>query len=138
MFKETQKNVNFKKVFKIKIKGLKYTKLQLGVVGLRALQSSRLLPKQMETLRLIFTRGTKKSGKIWLSTKINYLLSKKSKGSRMGKGVGKPTTWVIEVKVGQIIIEFSNVIGVNIIEILIQMANKMPVKVDFIFKQFRY
>ena len=55
---------------------------------MRALQSTRLKPDQMETIRRIFVRNTLRLGKIWLNTKINYLTTKKSQGSRMGKGVG--------------------------------------------------
>lgn len=138
MFNNTQKSFKFKKVFKLKMKNLKFSLLKLGFIGLRVLQSTRLLPNQMETLRRIFVRTTLRLGKIWLSTKINYLLSKKSTGSRMGKGVGGTSNWVIEVKVGQIVTEFSLVFDVDIKKMLLYMANKMPVNVDFVFRFIRY
>lgn len=134
----TQKSFKFKKVFKLKMKSLKFNSLKLGVFGLRALQSTRLKTTQMETLRRIFVRATLRTGKIWLYTKINYLLTKKSSGSRMGKGVGSTSNWVIEIKLGQIIIEFSFVFDVDIKNILLHMANKMPITVDFVFKQLKY
>lgn len=138
MFNNTQKVFKFKKVFKLKLKNLKFTSLKFGSVGLRALQSIRLLPKQMETLRRIFVRTTLRMGKIWLCSKINYLLTKKSTGSRMGKGVGSTNNWVIEIKVGQLIVEFSRVYEINIKDMLLHMANKMPISVDFVFKNLNY
>ena len=107
MFNKTQKLFTFKKVFKLKIKSFKFTMLKLGIVGIRALQSSRLIPDQMETLRRIFVKTTLRFGKIWLNTEINYLLTQKSQGSRMGKGVGSVKDWIIEIKLGQIFIEFN-------------------------------
>lgn len=138
VFNNTQKTFRFKKVFKLKIKNLKFTKLRFGIYGLRALQSTRLLPNQMETLRRIFVRTTLRLGKIWLYTKINYLLSKKSSGARMGKGIGNMSSWVIEIKLGQIIIEFSMVLDIDIKSMLLKMANKMPITVDFVFKELKY
>jgi len=64
MFNNTQKKFIFKKVFKIKIKNLKYTVLNLGVIGVRALQSIRLEPNQMETIRRLFVRATLRMGRI--------------------------------------------------------------------------
>jgi len=137
MFNKTQKLFTFKKVFKLKIKSFKFTMLKLGIVGIRALQSSRLIPDQMETLRRIFVKTTLRFGKIWLNTEINYLLTQKSQGSRMGKGVGSVKDWIIEIKLGQIFIEFSYV-EIDIKLMLLKMSKKMPIIVDFVFKNYRY
>jgi ribosomal protein L16/L10AE len=42
----------------------------------------------MEMIRRVFVRTTLRMGKIWLNTKINFMLTSKSQGTRMGKGVG--------------------------------------------------
>ena len=56
----------------------------------------------------------------------------------MGKGVGSTSNWVIEIKVGQMIVEFSPTFDINLRAMLLHMANKMPVSVDFVFKNLRY
>lgn len=137
MFNNTQKKFIFKKIFKLKIKNLKYNVLGLGIIAVRALQSTRLEPNQMETIRRLFVRATLRMGRIWLKNKINFKTSKKSQGSRMGKGVGSFKDWVIETKLGQIIVEFSFV-DFDPKELLIKMAKKMPISVDFIFKNYKY
>ena len=137
MFNNTQKLFLYKKVFKLTIKNIKFNTLKLGIIGMRALQSTRLKPDQMETIRRIFVRNTLRLGKIWLNTKINFLTTKKSQGSRMGKGVGSVKDWIIEVKLGQIITEFSYV-EVNTKSMLLKMSKKMPIYVDFVFKFYKY
>ena len=137
MFNNTQKLFLYKKVFKLTIKNIKFNALKLGIIGIRALQSTRLKPAQMETIRRIFVRNTLRTGKLWLNTKINYLTTKKSQGSRMGKGVGSVKDWIIEIKLGQIIVEFSFVeISTKIM--LLNMSKKLPIYVDFIFKFYKY
>lgn len=137
MFNSTQKKFIFKKVFKLKIKNFKYTTFNLGVIAIRALQSTRLKPDQMETLRRLFVRATLRMGRIWLKTKINFKTSKKSQGSRMGKGVGAFKDWVIEVKAGQFIVEFSFV-DFDPSDLLLRMSKKLPIVVDFVYKNYKY
>jgi ribosomal protein L16/L10AE len=65
------------------------------------------------------------------------MLTSKSQGTRMGKGVGSTKEWVIETKVGQIVVEISWV-DADMYAILLKMSKKFPVKVDFVFKDYRY
>lgn len=138
MFNKTVKTYIFKKRFKLKLKNLKYTAINLGIASVRTLQSMRLKPNQMESLRRVFVRATMRFGRIWLRTGINYLLTKKSQGSRMGKGIGSVKDWVIEVKTGQQIIEFSFVEDVDVLLLLSKLSKKMPVKVEYVLKNFKY
>lgn len=64
MFNNTQKKFIFKKTFKIKVKNLKYNVLNLGIIAVRVLQSTRLKPDQMETIRRLFVRATFRMGRI--------------------------------------------------------------------------
>ena len=83
------KNVyKFKKVYKKKIKSFKFNDISIGIIGLRARESARLTPKQLEAVRRIVVRRTQRLGRFWLRAFIDQPLTKKSKGSRMGKGVG--------------------------------------------------
>ena len=47
--------------------------------------------------------------KIWVFLKANYPISKKSKNSRMGKGKGAFTRWVIRLNQGHVLMEFNNI-----------------------------
>jgi ribosomal protein L16/L10AE len=53
----------FKKVYKKKIKNIKFNSVTVGVVGIRARESGRLTPKQLEAIRRIIVRITKRAGK---------------------------------------------------------------------------
>jgi ribosomal protein L16/L10AE len=57
-------------------------------MGIRILESCRLTAKQLEAIRRVFVRETKREGSFFIRVQNNQLLTKKSKGSRMGKGVG--------------------------------------------------
>ena len=137
MFNKIQKSYIFKKIFKLKIKNLKFNGFKIGILGMRVLQSVRLLPDQMESIRRVFVRATSRMGRVWLTNKINYQISKKSSGSRMGKGVGSPKTWIIEIKLGQMIVEFSYV-SINTSKFIKSVSRKMPVKTEFVFKPYLY
>jgi large subunit ribosomal protein L16 len=88
MFDNVQNSYLFKKIYKKKIKNIKFNSVKIGIVAIRALESGRLTPKQLESIRRIVVRLTKRAGKFWLRVFVDQPLLKKSKGSRMGKGAG--------------------------------------------------
>jgi ribosomal protein L16 len=88
MFDKIQNVYKFKKVYKKKIKNFKFNNIGVGMVAIRALESGRITPKQLECIRRVVVRKTQRVGKFWLRTFIDQPLTKKSKGSRMGKGAG--------------------------------------------------
>jgi ribosomal protein L16/L10AE len=53
----------FKKVYKKKIKNTKFNSVCIGIVGIRARESGRLTPKQLEAIRRVIVRVTKRAGK---------------------------------------------------------------------------
>jgi large subunit ribosomal protein L16 len=88
MFDKIKNVFKFKKIFKKKIKAFKFNTVELGIIGVRALESARLTPKQLEAVRRVVVRQTQRLGRFWLRAHIDQPLTKKAKGSRMGKGVG--------------------------------------------------
>jgi ribosomal protein L16/L10AE len=56
----------------------------------------------------------------------------------MGKGVGNIALWVMDVKVGQIILEISAITIKIAKKILVTAAGKLPVKSEFVFKKLNY
>jgi large subunit ribosomal protein L16 len=128
----------FKKVYKKKIKNIKFNSVRVGIVGIRACESGRLTPKQLEAIRRVIVRVTKRAGKFWLRVFVDQPLVKKSKGSRMGKGAGNIALWVMDIKLGQIILEISAITIKIAKKILVTAAGKLPIKSEFVFKKFNY
>lgn len=128
----------FKKVYKKKIKNIKFNSIKIGIIGIRACESGRLTPKQLEAIRRVVVRITKRTGKFWLRVFVDQPLVKKSKGSRMGKGAGGISLWVMDIKVGQIILEIS-AITLKIAKRIVTVASgKLPIKSEFVFKKINY
>jgi ribosomal protein L16/L10AE len=53
----------FKKVYKKKIKNIKFNSVCVGIIGIRARESGRLTPKQLEAIRRVIVKITKRAGK---------------------------------------------------------------------------
>lgn len=88
MLNNIQNSYSFKKIYKKKIKNVKFNSIKVGIIAIRALESGRLTPKQLESIRRIVVRLTKRAGKFWLRVFVDQPIFKKSKSSRMGKGAG--------------------------------------------------
>jgi len=83
-------------VFKKQHKILSYNKqvgfgasnLAFGFFGLKAIAFGILTKKQIEAVRKIIMRKTKKLGKLFIRVFFNFPLTKKPVLTRMGKGCG--------------------------------------------------
>lgn len=62
--------------------------------------------------------------KVWVNLKANFPISRKSKNSRMGKGKGSFSRWMIKLNQNSTILEFKNV-DYNRIKKLTSYWNKM-------------
>lgn len=131
-------NFKYKKQYKLKIKTHKFNDLIHGVFGLRILESCRLTAKQLESIRRVFVRITKRESKFWLRVFINKRLTQKSKGSRMGKGVGNFESCVIDVKAGQVLFECSHVEQQLLESFLLGIKGKIPAKTENIFRSIDF
>jgi large subunit ribosomal protein L16 len=138
MINNIQSSYSFKKVYKKKIKNVKFNSIKIGIVGIRALESGRLTPKQLESIRRILVRLTKRAGKFWLRVFVDQPLVKKSKGSRMGKGSGNIDLWVMDVKLGQVILEISAITIKVAKKIVVSSLGKLPMNSEVIFKTINY
>lgn len=140
-----RKNINFKKVHKkAHLTNLKtafinnkvaISKIHYGDIGLKAITSGFLTFKQIEAARRTISRLTGRNNKIWIRVYPDHILTKKSKGSRMGKGVGSPSSWVIFVKTGTVIFEINKmVISKKAYLSLISASKKLSVKTKIIYR----
>lgn len=88
------------------------TTFAYGDVALVLLKPLRMSSKSFFRLKLFLKRAVRKSDYtkrfFWLALFPHLPLSKKPKGMRMGKGVGKLSTWHTLVSGGTLLIEFRN------------------------------
>ena len=95
----------------------KETKLKFGDYGLFFSHQGRFEIKYIFILRKILRKLKKKKPKrrkitlnkarlIWFVLFPNFIISKKSKNSRMGKGKGELERWTIRVRSGLVFLEF--------------------------------
>ena len=127
--------MQFKKKFKKKFKTSNFNHLDQNIMGVRVMESCRITAKQLESIRRVFVRETKREGRFFIRMQLNQALTKKSKGSRMGKGVGAIDSWVIDVKPGSIIFEFTFFDEKAIISFLSGIKGKLPVKAEVLYKE---
>ena len=106
--------------------------LQYGDSGLKILQPLRLPAKHIYRLKLYLKKATRRSDftkrLIWFNIFPHLPLTKKSKGVRMGKGVGKLSTWVSYLRAGSFIFELKNLRLGRTTYFLKQIAFKLPVR----------
>ena len=103
-------------------------------MGLRVLESCRLTSKQLESIRRVFVRLTKREGRFLIRVFLNQSITKKAKGSRMGKGVGPLESWVIDVKAGQLIFEFTFLNEKIVKSFLAGIKSKIPAKTVLVLR----
>ena len=126
------------KRFKKKWKTYKFSELIQGVCGFRLLESCRLTLKQLETIRRVFVRLTKREGKFFIRLATNQIVTKKSKGSRMGKGTGSFDSFIIDAKAGQIVFEFSFFNIKTIKNFIAAIKSKLPSKTVIVYRNLDY
>jgi large subunit ribosomal protein L16 len=119
-----QKNRFFKKP--------KKNLLKFGNSGFLVIKEGRLELIQLSILKKLIKKLIKKKkneknmdlNKIWFSIKPNFILQRKSKNSRMGKGKGMFERRVIRVNRGFILFEFSG-FSINKLKFIINIINKL-------------
>jgi large subunit ribosomal protein L16 len=100
----------FKKYQKTKIKktGKKNTNvytLQYGTIGLQALENGLVTPQQLESVRRVIIRHLRKVGRLWINIYPDWVITKKPKEVRMGRGKGDFHNFACRIFSGKIILE---------------------------------
>jgi large subunit ribosomal protein L16 len=134
------KQKKYLKNFKGRIQNLKSCThqlfLQYGQYGLKACQSGRLTPKQLEILRKILIQNFGRQTKIWFFLYPNFPITRKPKEVRMGKGKGSLYIYIAKIYSGRFILEFTTILG-NYDEffvILRKLQKLLPIKTLIIKK----
>lgn len=110
-------------------------RLSFGAYGLKSLEKnqSNIKASQIEAVRKVIVRRTRRIGQIWIRTFPYKPISEKPTKTRMGKGKGSVQYWVCPVKSGQILFEPSGGIPKEIAkEILEASSQKLPILTKFV------
>ena len=130
-----QKNRFFKKPNKIK--------LNFGEFGFFTSREGRIELIHLSILKKNMKNFVKKKKnnidvireKIWYFCSPNFVLQKKSKNSRMGKGKGLIERQIIRIRRGVTLFEFKGVSKAKIIWLTNEINKKLKVKINFFFKK---
>ena len=68
--------------------------IKLGIFGLKAVTGGVLIAKQLETMRRVISKLTRRNSKIKIRIFFLHPMTKKPLLTRMGKGVGVVKNWV--------------------------------------------
>jgi large subunit ribosomal protein L16 len=102
-------------------------RLNLGDVGLMALEPGWLTSRQIEASRVALTRHVKRGGKLWIRVFPDKPITKKPAETRQGTGKGAVEYYVAVVKPGRILFELQGV-APEIAEEAFRLAQfKLPV-----------
>lgn len=111
------------------------TKVEFGEFGLVALEGSYITDHQIESARIVLSRSTDRSGKVWIRIFPHLAKTKKPAEVRMGSGKGSPEGWVAVVKEGTVMFEIGGTTPEAAKEALRLAAYKLPVKTKIIAKE---
>ena len=106
-----------------------------GFFGIKAVQNGFVTPKQLETVRRIFSRRLKGVGRFWILIYPYSQISSKPAEVRMGKGKGFTKDYFYPVKKGQILFEFSEVSSALSLSLLHKVQIKMPFNLILVSKK---
>jgi large subunit ribosomal protein L16 len=125
--------LKFKKVIKKKSKPnskliFKENFLSYGEFSLKTREAKIISFKQLEAARRVLRRKLKKEGNIWIRVFTGIPITKKSLGTRMGKGKGPVVSWIFPLKKGTPIFELKNVSKAKARKALEACSKKLPFK----------
>jgi len=128
------KKTKFKKNYLSNCIETKANRLSKGLIGLKALESTRLTSRQIESIRQSVNRNLSRKGKIWFNVFPNISATSKPTENRMGKGKGSIDYWFAPVKVGTILLEIGGVPFLKAKQALAKGAKKLPIKTKIIIR----
>ena len=131
------KKVKYRRRRKGRMTGKAYRgcNVEFGTFGLQALSCGYLNAHHIEAARVAMTRHIKRGGKIWIRVFPDKPLSSKPAETRMGKGKGAPSGWVVVIQPGRIMYEMSGVTEEVAREAMRLAQHKLPFKTRFVIRE---
>lgn len=125
--------------------GFKRTSLRYGNYGLVFNHEGRFEIKYIFMIRKIIRKMKPKKARkkrkvffkpkmIWFFLFPNFIISQKSKNSRMGKGKGDIIRWTIRVKSGLVFFEFNGFSNLKLMALKARIQKLIHIKISLITK----
>jgi large subunit ribosomal protein L16 len=113
------------------------TNLIFGDTGLQLLQPLNITAKRLFRIKMQVKKGARRidktSRRVWLNAFPHLPLTKKTAGSRMGKGKGKLKSWFSQTPPAITFVEYKNLRSGRSNYFLTQLSHRLPVKSRIIF-----
>jgi len=110
--------------------------VSFGEFGIKALESSRITGKQIETIRRILSKRIKKSGRIIIRIFPHLPVSAKPIGVRMGGGKGGVEFYVASVAAGTVMFEMDGISENDAQDLFEKVKHKMPIPCSLVKRRF--
>lgn len=128
------KRIKYRKQFRGRMTGKAHrgNKVDMGDVGLQAMEPAWITSRQIEAARRAIVRRLRRRGKVYIRIFPDKPVTQKPAETRMGKGKGSVDHWVAVVKPGRIMFEVGGVDSETAAEALQLAAYKMPIKTKIV------
>ncbi|MDO8497235.1 MAG: 50S ribosomal protein L16 [bacterium] len=109
---------------RIAVKG---DRLNFGMNGLKALEHGWIKDREIEAVRVVLARATRKSGKFWIRIFPDKPFTKKPPEVTMGAGKGDVAYFVASVVPGKVLFEIDGIPMEEVKGVLRNAASKLSV-----------
>ncbi len=99
-----------------------------GSYGLAATEGGYITNRQIEAARVVLSKFTKKTGKLYIRVFPYLGITKKPLQVRMGNGKGQVETWAAVIEKGTVMFEVAGLADADCKEALRQAGYKLSVK----------
>ncbi len=113
----------------------KGNELNFGSFGLKTIEEGWIKDREIESVRVIFARATRKAGKYWMRIFPDKPYSKKPPEVTMGAGKGDVAYFVASVTPGRILFEIDGIAEIEARDVMRTVSSKLSVKTKFISKE---
>ncbi len=108
------------------------TDLSIGQYGLKAMEDGIMSARQIEAVRQVLSRATKKGGKLWIRVFPDRPITFKGTEVPMGGGKGDVTGYEVPVRSGKILFELDGIDTIQAKETFRLASHKLGIKTKFI------
>lgn len=113
---------------------VKGDRLNFGSYGLKAMSQGYIKDREIEAVRVIFARATRKTGKFWTRIFPDKPYTKKPPEVTMGAGKGDVAYFVASVVPGRVLFEIDGLSPEESREVLRNVSSKLSIKTKFVTK----
>lgn len=113
---------------------VKGDRLNFGSYGLKAMSQGYIKDREIEAVRVIFARATRKTGKFWTRIFPDKPYTKKPPEVTMGAGKGDVSHFVASVVPGRVLFEIDGLSAEESREVLRNVSSKLSIKTKFVTK----